>query len=58
MRPVTRLPTGKLFDVRPYLTKAVFKKLRDEKYFKKVRMIHGGIEWPHEQDLSAETLFY
>ena len=21
-------------------------------------MIDGGIEWPHEQDLSAETLFY
>ena len=48
----------KLFDVRPYLTKGVFKELKDDRYFKKVRIINGGIEWPHEQDLSAETLFY
>jgi hypothetical protein len=48
----------RLFDMRPYINKGVFKELRDEKYFKKVRLIWGGVEWPHEQDLSAETLYH
>ena len=47
----------KLFDMKPYLNKGIFKELQNEKYFKKVRVIWGGIEWPHEQDLSAETLY-
>ena len=48
----------RLFDIKPYLTKGVFKELQDDQYFKKVRLVWGGIEWPHEQDLSAETLYY
>lgn len=47
----------RLFDASPYLDKGVFKELKDEKYFRKVRVVWGGIEWPHEQDLSAETLY-
>ena len=49
---------SRLFDVIPYLSKGVFKELRNESYLKKVRIISGGIEWPHEQDLSADTLYY
>ena len=49
---------SRLFDVRPYLNKGVFKELKNESYLKKVRIISGGIEWPHEQDLSADTLYY
>ena len=49
---------AKLFDVRPYLKKGIFKELRNLRYFKKVRVVRGGIEWPHEQDLSAETLYH
>ena len=48
----------KLFDMRPYLNRGVFKELRNESYLKKVRVISGGIEWPHEQDLSGDTLYY
>ena len=48
----------KLFDARPYIGKGIFKELRNPRYFKKVRVVRGGIEWPHEQDLSAETLYY
>ena len=47
----------RLFDVKPYLRKGIFKELRNDSYFKKVRVVWGGIEWPHEQDLSAETLY-
>ena len=49
---------SRLFDMRPYLDKGVFKELKNESYLKKVRIISGGIEWPHEQDLSADTLYY
>ena len=49
---------SRLFDVRPYLGKGVFKELKNESYLKKVRIISGGIRWPHEQDLSADTLYY
>ncbi len=49
---------AKLFDARPYLSKGIFKELRNLRYFKKVRVVRGGIEWPNEQDLSAETLYY
>ena len=49
---------SKLFDVGPYLNKGVFKELKNESYLKKVRIISGGIDWPHEQDLSADTLYY
>lgn len=49
---------SRLFDVGPYLSKGVFKELRNESYFQKVRIVSGGIEWPHQQDLSADTLYY
>ena len=46
------------FDMKPYLNKGIFKELKNEAYLKKVRVVHGGVEWPHEQDLSADTLYY
>ena len=49
---------SRLFDVSPYLRKGVFKELKKESYFRKVRIVSGGIEWPHEQDLSADTLYH
>ena len=53
-----RRPFGtKVVDLKPYLSKGVFRELQNEKYFRKVRLIFGGVEWPHKQDLSAETLF-
>lgn len=46
------------FSLAPYLDKGVFKELRNEKYFYQVRNIIDGIAWPHEQDLSADTLYF
>lgn len=43
---------ARMFDMRPYLDKGVFKELRNEAYLKKVRIISGGIEWPHDQDVA------
>ena len=48
----------RLFDMKPYLDKGVFKELKDEAYLKKVRVIWGGVEWPHKQDLSSDTLYH
>lgn len=40
-----------------YIGKGIFKELRDKRYFRKVRIIAGGIEWPNEQDLSVDTIY-
>ena len=55
-----RLSDGRqgIFDVTPYLDIGVFRELRDITYFKRVKIAFNGagIMWPHEQDLSAETI--
>lgn len=46
------------FSLEPYLDKGLFKELRNEKYFYQVKNIVDGVSWPHEQDLSADTLYF
>lgn len=48
---------ARIFDVSPYLDKGIFTELRDPAYFARVEIIPGGIAWPNEQDLSADTLY-
>ncbi|MBI4356753.1 MAG: DUF2442 domain-containing protein [Gammaproteobacteria bacterium] len=45
------------FDVTPYLDKGIFKELKNKRYFNQVKVIPYGVEWPHQQDLSADTLY-
>jgi len=47
----------KMFDVSPYLDKGIFAELKDQNYFKQVRVAFGSVEWPHEQDFSRDTLY-
>ena len=47
----------KEFDVTPYLEKGIFAELKNESYFKSVRVAFGAVEWPHEQDFSKDTLY-
>lgn len=47
----------KVFDVAPYLSKGVFSELKDEQYFKQVRVAYGSVEWPNEQDFSKDTVY-
>jgi hypothetical protein len=47
-----------VFDVKPYLKGSAFKELADESYFRLVRPAHYGITWPHEQDLSSDTIIW
>jgi hypothetical protein len=47
----------KRFDVRPYFESGVFRELKDIGYFKQVRIAYGTVQWPHEQDISPDTLY-
>lgn len=45
------------FDAKPYLDYGVFTELKDLHYFQQVRIAFGTVQWPHEQDISPETLY-
>jgi hypothetical protein len=47
----------KRFDAKPYLDYEVFCELKDLSYFKRVGVAFGAVQWPHEQDISPETLY-
>ncbi|MBS4027010.1 MAG: DUF2442 domain-containing protein [Ignavibacteriales bacterium] len=47
----------KLFDVKPYLDKGIFRELKDESLFKTVRPFLGSIQWKNGQDLCPDTLY-
>ena len=44
----------RVFDVKPYLDKGVFRELQDIAYFRRVKVLWGAIAWPNEQDLSHD----
>ncbi|MDR1389578.1 MAG: DUF2442 domain-containing protein [Treponema sp.] len=47
----------KIFDVKPYLDTGLFKTLKDEKFFKRVKVSYDTIEWPNGIDLDPEILY-
>ena len=47
----------KVFDVKPYLDKGIFKELKNLKIFNAVRPFLGSIEWPNGQDFCPDTLY-
>ena len=47
----------RLFDVRPYLDKGIFRQLRDFERFRQVRIVAGTVEWPGHLDLCPDTLY-
>ena len=47
----------KRFDVKPYLSRGIFVRLRNRALFQAVRAVAGSIEWPGGLDLSYETLY-
>jgi len=36
--------------------KGVFQELKDQGYFRQIKVAFGGVMWPHEQDFSPETI--
>jgi hypothetical protein len=47
----------KRFDAKPYLHYEAFRELQDLSYFTKVGLAFGTVHWPHEQDISPDTLY-
>jgi len=47
----------RIFDVRPYLERGVFRLLKDAERFAYARIVAGSVEWPGEIDLSYDTLY-
>lgn len=44
-------------DMKPYLEKGVFKKLKDEEFFKSVKIAFRTISWGDEIDLCADSIY-
>jgi len=47
----------RVFDVKPYLDRGIFKELNDLGYFNAVRPFLGSIQWPNGQDFCPDTLY-
>jgi len=47
----------KIFDVKPYLHKGIFRELQDRSIFNSVRPFLGSIQWKNGQDLCPDTLY-
>ena len=45
------------FDVKPFLSRGIFVRLRDRELFQAVRAVAGSVEWPGGLDLSYDTLY-
>ncbi len=54
-----RFSTGemRLFDVRPYLDKGVFQRLRDRSLFDQAYVAFDTVCWPGHLDIAPETLY-
>ena len=47
----------KVFDVKPYLDKGIFRELRDKGLFNSVKPFLGSIQWRNGQDFCPDTLY-
>ncbi|GAB6391551.1 MAG: DUF2442 domain-containing protein [Treponematales bacterium] len=47
----------RVFDMGPYLDTGVFRGLRDESLFKRVRVSFDTVEWPNGADIDPEILY-
>ena len=47
----------KIKDMKPYLEQGVFKKLKEEEFFNKVKISFGTISWDDDIDMCADSLY-
>ncbi|MEW6103360.1 MAG: DUF2442 domain-containing protein [bacterium] len=47
----------KIYDCSDLLNFGVFKELQNRNYFNQVKILHGSVTWPHEQDICPDTLY-
>ena len=44
-------------DMKPYLNKGVFSKLKEKKFFESVKISYGTICWDDDIDLCADSIY-
>ncbi len=47
----------KIKDMKPYLDKGIFKKLKDINVFNNVKIKYGTISWENDIDMCADSLY-
>jgi hypothetical protein len=47
----------KIFDVKPYLDKGIFKELKNTEVFRSVKVEDGSVSWTGGQDFCPDTLY-
>jgi len=47
----------KIFDMKPYLDKGIFKELKNKSLFNSVKPVLGSVQWKNGQDLCPDTLY-
>ena len=47
----------KVFDVKPYLDKGIFRELKELSIFNSVKPFLGSIQWQNGQDFCPDTLY-
>lgn len=47
----------KIVDIEPYLDKGIFLDLKDQEYFKCVKVIDDTIVWPNDTDFCPDVLY-
>lgn len=47
----------RMFDMKPYLDKGIFKELKDKDLFRSVRVSFDSIEWSNSADIDPEVLY-
>lgn len=48
---------NRVFDMRPYLEKKPFVRIRDASIFAQARVEYGTVVWPGNIDIAPETLY-
>ncbi len=48
----------KIFDMKKYVDQKFYQKLKDKKYFEKVKIAGNTIEWENGEDIAPENLYY
>lgn len=47
----------KIKDMKPYLNKGIFQKLKDKDFFDKVKISYSSISWGDQIDMCADSLY-
>lgn len=48
----------KIFDMKKYINQKFYQKLKNKKYFEKVKIAGNTIEWENGEDIAPENLYY